>query len=254
LKRRIVGSGKIIWGGEYTRRTIKPVGLPEKQITILNQRVQGNRINPYQPFLGVDGQVYEIDWKPEGNCYSYALRTEYPDSQTKKSFSPGVIAGKTYKPEKIKSLIIADLKKQNRIIYEVVDEIPKELPKGEGYWIKCFIAEGNRDFHFALKDPKSGRWLHKIGWIKSPSLMMRNTRVEGTKEILLRLAKMQKSGALFAEGTINFFLMQMGTPLITVLENVIEDDDSSDYLGVISTEEKPVLYKAVFAMRISEPN
>ena len=49
---------------------------------------------------------------------------------------PGFLAGVPYSVYVAEEIVRADLEAVGRKVYEVLYDIPKELPDGEGYWIK----------------------------------------------------------------------------------------------------------------------
>lgn len=159
-------------------RELKECSVESSQITFLTQKfiTTSKCINPYEPFKGVDGNTYLIEYDSKlnsyTNCYAFAIGWRVPAQNKYDDYVPGFLAGKPYSLENSASLVKADLEKVDRKVYEILFNIPKELPEGDGYWIKflCNPTKGELSAHFMRKDKKSGRWLHKMGWKKPPSV------------------------------------------------------------------------------------
>jgi len=142
------------------------------------------KTNEAKNFKGVNGKLYRINWdnsiNDHTNCYAFAMGWEY-STNNERSYIPGWFAGGL--PEKytdFKDCVIRDLHAVGRRVYDFIDgkDIPKHLPvcDEKTYWVKAMIRDYNDigSFHFARKDEESGRWLHKVGFYKEPSIFMRN--------------------------------------------------------------------------------
>ena len=201
---------------------------------------------PGDPFEGADGKKYILLVDPKQNqnrnCYAYAMKWPLSGHRCLGEYIPGFLAGLPFNIEKIEELVRADLKAVKREVYEVVYDIPDVLPYGEGYWVKALYCERTEDFHFAMKDPNSGRWIHKMGWEMPPKVFIRNTiyvsRFEGVpREIEIESDKIVKP--------------RQYEP-VSVIGSCVETRDSAGY---VAWDEDDFLsyYKPLWVMRIAEP-
>ena len=215
-------------------------------------------INPYLPFKGTNGKSYLIGYEARliqtTNCYAYALGWRYPAKDKYQDYIPGFLTGKPYSLRSIPNLVKADLEAVGRKVYEVVYDIPDNLPEGEGYWIKCMHCEekGDEGIHFMRKDTKSGRWVHKMGWEMPPKVCVRNLEFRDKKEALFDMPQLKEIPRDTAESILQMmFPREMYTGVVLV-RSELESSDAADYTA-FSEEDEIFLYKTKWAMRISEP-
>lgn len=235
-----------------------PFGWPQEKV-----------INPHRTFEGDNGKSYEImslGSPNDGNCYSFVLGIplEWPRG-VRKAFYPGILSGKPMRFGQIEKLVKSDLKVLGIEVYETIHTIPKKLPEcKEGYWIICYLEEGNRDFHFSMKHP-DGYLLHKGGWGAEPSVMTRIEKTVPTKlllkkndewEINMMLLMMKMNPACFKsmdEKVTAIINCQNLPPLHVIRNSILKGDDSAAYMKIVSGQERLVPCNPVFAMRISSP-
>lgn len=248
-----------------SKKAIKNRSVTSLQITTTtNKPAETGRLkNPYRPFVGINGRKYEIQYKnplnKTTNCYAFAMGWQAAASDKYVDYIPGFLAGSKFSFDDIPELIRADLEAVGRTVYEVVYDIPEKLPDGEGYWVKVVIhTDGEKkEFHIMRKDKKSGRWIHKMGWEYPPKLVVRNTEFKDKIDAVI--AEMKAKGINLVgmskediKGIAAMFFSPEYYTGITVVRNEHETNDSADYISFSEAEEQHT-YKAVFAMRISEP-
>ncbi len=111
------------------------------------------------------------------NCYAYSLGIMY-NAESWIRHSPGYTQRIRYQgisPEELMRNVKTDLKNL-KIMFRCIglgEEI--ELNSNE-YLVKVFYTPPNSrllcgDFHFIRKDPKTGKWFHKMGWYNQPCLV-----------------------------------------------------------------------------------
>lgn len=248
-----------------SKKAIKNRSVKSLQITTTTTKPAetGMLKNPYKPFIGINGRRYEIPYKAPlnktTNCYAFAMGWQAAASNKYVDYIPGFLAGMKFSFDNIPELIRADLEAVDRKVYEVVYDIPKNLPDSEGYWVKVVIYTNGDipEFHIMRKDKKSGRWIHKMGWEYPPKLVVRNTEfkdkidavIEEMKSRGIDLCGMSKEDV---KGIAAMFFSEEYYTGITVAKNEPETDDSADYISFSENEEQHT-YKALCAMRISEP-
>ncbi len=215
-------------------------------------------INPYAPFYGVNGKKYLIGYDKKlyetTNCYAFAMGWLVEASNKYDDYVPGFLAGVPYSVYVAEEIVRADLEAVGRKVYEVLYDIPKELPDGEGYWIKFLHCpeNGELDAHFMRKDKKSGRWIHKMGWSMPPKLCVRNLEFKEKMDVVLSSVDLMGIPRAEAERLIKAMLPKEVYSGKTLVKSEIETDDSAGYVS-FSEADKIVKYQAVWAMRISEP-
>ena len=102
------------------------------------------------------------------------------------------------------------------------------------------------------KDPKSGRWVHKMGWEMPPKVCVRNLEFRDKKEALFDMPQMKGVPREAAESLLQMmFRKEMYTGVVLV-RSEIETCDAADYTA-FNDEDEVFLYKTKWAMRISEP-
>ena len=215
-------------------------------------------VNPYLPFTGTDGKNYLIGYEARlihtTNCYAYAAGWRYPAIDKFRDYVPGFLTGKPYSLQNITDLVKGDLEAVGRKVYEIIYDIPDKLPEGEGYWIKFLHCEekGDEGIHFMRKDPKSGRWIHKMGWEMPPKVCVRNLEFRDKKEALFDMPQMKGVPREAAESLLQMmFRKEMYTGVVLV-RSEIETSDAADYTA-FNEDDEVFLYKTKWAMRISEP-
>lgn len=215
-------------------------------------------INPYAPFKGLDEKNYLIGYDPRlnscTNCYAFAMGWAVAANNKYDDYVPGFMVGQPYSLALAEQLVKADLEATGRKIYEVIHDIPKELPDGEGYWIKFLYCpeKGELDAHFMRKDKKSGRWIHKMGWAMPPKVCVRNLEFKSKKDIILGLEQMQGIPKELAESLLTSMIPKEIYSGIALTKSEIETDDSAGYLS-FDESERTMKYETLWAMRISEP-
>ncbi len=247
-------------------KTIKSKSVNSKQVTRPTSKPISNEalINPYEPFLGIDGRKYEISYKSglnkNTNCYAFAMGWFTAATDKYVDYIPGFLAKKKFSFDSIPELIQADLEAVGRKVYEIVYDIPEKLPEGEGYWVKGVMMkrEGKMpEFHIMRKDPRSGRWIHKMGWEYPPKLVIRNTEFKDKTDVVME--QMKASGidllGMSKEDVMGIAAMMFPKEYYTgqtVTKNEYETNDSADYISLVEGEERRV-FDVLWAMRISEP-
>lgn len=207
-------------------RRIEKSSVASNQITFMSKNAvsKDDCINPYEPFKGVDGNTYLIGYDSKlnncTNCYAFAMGWREPAHNKYDDYLPGFLAGKPYSLENSARLVKEDLEKVGRKVYEILYDLPEELPEGEGYWIKFLYSpkKGALSAHFMRKDKKSGRWIHKMGWEMPPKVCVRNLEYTG----------------------------------VALTKSEIETYDSAGYTS-INERDEITEYEVMWAMRISEP-
>ncbi len=231
---------------EITYPTKKPV--PQRTI-----------VEEYEPFKGIDGRNYIIGYdkrlNEKTNCYAFAMGWQIPAVDPYKEYTPGFLVGQPYTLERAEELVKADLEAIGRKVYEVLYDVPEKLPEGEGYWIKFLHCKENgpmAGMHFARKDVKSGRWLHKVGWYCPPKLYVRNAEFKDRKEILFERPEFYGLPREMMEKLlVTMFPAQMYAG-IELVRSEVETDDSAGYLAFDEYDNLHE-YQVIWAMRVSEP-
>lgn len=215
-------------------------------------------VNPYAPFFGVDGKKYIIGYDQRlnttTNCYAFAMGWRVPAKNKYDDYVPGFLAGMKFSIENSAKIVKADLEAVGRTVYEILYEIPEELPDGDGYWIKFMYCpeKTELDAHFMRKDKKSGRWIHKMGWEMPPKVCVRNLEFKDKKEALLESPELKGTPKDIAESVLKTMFPKHMYTGIVLARSEIETVDSADYLA-FSDAEVLMNYKTMWAMRISEP-
>ncbi|MBR3614342.1 MAG: hypothetical protein IKL55_04095 [Clostridia bacterium] len=208
-----------------TRKIIEK-SIGSNQITVVTNKlpeISITEINPYEPFKGEDGNTYSIEYDNRlngyTNCYAFAMGWLVEADNKYDDYIPGFLVGKPFSVENSANLVKADLEQVGRKVYEIIYNVPKQLPDGDGYWIKFLYRPGKNDLssHFMRKDKKSGRWIHKMGWYTSPKVCVRN--------------------------------LEFGDKIVKC---EIETNDSAGYISY-SQSEGVKKYVTLWAMRVSEP-
>lgn len=245
IKRKSVNS-KLV-----TRTTSKPIS-------------KETLINPYEPFLGTDGRKYEISYKSglnkTTNCYAFAMGWFTAATDKYVYYIPGFLCKKKFSFDHIPELIQADLETVGRKVYEIVYDIPEKLPEKEGYWVKGVMSKKKGkmpEFHIMRKDPKSGRWIHKMGWEYPPKLVIRNSEFKDKTDVVIEQMKASgiNMGGMTREDIIGIAAMMFPKEYytgVTLTKNEYETDDSAGYIAFTEADEREV-FEALWAMRISEP-
>lgn len=241
-------------------RKIKKRSVGSNQITFATNKVPsvGECINPYDPFVGTDGKVYLIgyDKKLNGctNCYAYAMGWVVGADNKYDDYVPGFLAGKPFSVANAAKLVKEDLERVGREVYEIVYNVPKELPNGEGYWIKFLHCpeKGELAAHFMRKDKKSGRWVHKMGWKMPPKVCVRNLEFEEKKDKILSSPELVGLSRSEAEIMLKMMFPKEMYEGMVLTRSEIETDDSADYVS-FSDDKGIKRYKTLWAMRVSEP-
>ena len=169
-------------------------------------------------------------------------------------YVPGFLAGKPFSVATAAKLVKEDLEQVGREVYEIIYDVPKQLPEGDGYWIKFLYRPGKGDLtaHFMRKDKKSGRWIHKTGWKMPPKVCVRNLEFKDKKDVILRTPEF--AGISNAEAEImlkTMFPNEMYEGML-LTRSEIETDDSADYVS-FSGGKGVKRYVTLWAMRVSEP-
>lgn len=215
-------------------------------------------INPYAPFKGIDGKNYVIGYEESlntvTNCYAFAMGWRVAASNNYDDYVPGFLTGRTYSATNCDHIVKCDLEAVGRKVYEILYDIPKELPDGDGYWIKFLNCpqKGDLESHFMRKDKKSGRWVHKMGWKMPPKVCVRNLEFKSKKDLIMEMPEMRGIPRDIIESTLKMmFPMEMYTGQ-ELVRSELETDDSADYVS-LPERGAPITYKAMWVMRISEP-
>lgn len=111
------------------------------------------------------------------NCYAYSLGIMY-NSESWIRHSPGYTQKIRYQgisPEELMRNVKIDLKNL-KIIFRCIGLGEKVELNPNEYLVKVFYAPPNSrllcgDYHFIRKDPKTGKWFHKLGWHNQPCLV-----------------------------------------------------------------------------------
>ena len=217
----------------------------------------GDLVDPFAPFKGVDGKTYIIAYdkrlNQSTNCYAFAMGWRYSAKDPYKEYIPGFLTGQKISVENMAELVKSDLEAVGRKVYEIVYDIPDELPDGEGYWIKFLHCpkKGEFDAHFMRKDKKSGRWIHKVGWEMAPKVCVRNLEFKSKEETLMEMLS-QKYSRETLESVIHSMVPKSMYSGSVLIKSEIETSDSAGYTAI---DENDIIfeYKTIFAMRISEP-
>lgn len=238
---------KTVTASQFTFRTNKKV--PE-----------GNLVNFNCPFYGKDGNRYILpypeDLTSNTNCYAFALGWRLK-GKPGKDFIPGLASGMEYDTKKIVDLVSSDLDAVGRQSLEVVYDIPTELPDGEGYWIKCLQDPIEpTELHFQMKDKKSGRWLHKVGWDFSPKVVVRNLELKPKIDLIIETTEL--FGPTMDRNMVIGMLKGMFPPMMyegyQIVRSKIEWADNAPYYAFnpLVDPNNFIIYKPLWAMRISD--
>lgn len=216
------------------------------------------------PFAGKDHNYYEILWDTNlnatTNCYAFALGLTHPDL-SKSDYHPGFISGKTRisdVPTTADGLLEAvgnDLKRLSRNVLEVHRADAGKLPRtlqyhyADGsYWIKLMQEEGNPlNWHFAMLDPNSGRWLHKMGYGDPPKPLYHQADFKTHKEILLEQFQPGSFEEYFTQQVLAF---TPDTDSLISTTYYLEEDDSAGFASLYRNT-KIIHYNAVWVIRVS---
>ena len=234
--------GNTIGINQLTKRKTLPINLEK---------------NPFGPFRGIDGKTYVARQCTVGiNCYAYALGLNLRVKTESGVYTPGFLNGMVRYDDPIIESVKSDLTWLGRQIYEIYEEIPDKLPKeAKGtYYIKCLRAKGSeglQGIHFMVKDPKSGRWIHKLGWEARPKVVV-EYEFESTKERVMK--EIQKKNPLLStkmlEMMVDFAVSE--SPYSESYIAVKVEYPEKDNGGYISYDGKGLVeYVPLFAMRIS---
>lgn len=239
---------------------LKKHSIKSKDVTFLTNKAAstGKLINPYEPFKGKDGKNYLIGYDKRlnnsTNCYAFAMGWTLAAKNRYDDYVPGFMTGHPYSVALSEKLVRGDLEAVGRKVYEVIYQIPKELPEGEGYWIKFMYCpeRGDLDAHFMRKDKKSGRWIHKMGWEMPPKLCVRKVEFGSKKDAILDMMRADDVPMDFVESMLTTIIPKEMYAGSEITKSEIETDDASGYLA-FDERERLIQYKALWAMRISEP-
>lgn len=239
---------------------LKKRSVKSSMITFVTNKPVPNEpaVNTLAPFKGVDGKNYLIGYDKKlyevTNCYAFAMGWQLPAYNKYDDYVPGFLSGKVYSEVLAEKLVREDLERVGRTVYEVVYDIPKELPDGEGYWIKFLQCpkKGDLGAHFMRKDKKSGRWVHKMGWSLPPKIVVRNLEVCDKIDFVMRQYNLV---GLAREDVLNMVKPYLSKEVYTgkmLVRSEVETDDSADYVSFTEADSLET-YKAMWAMRVSEP-
>lgn len=241
-------------------KNLKKRSQTSKQVTVVTNKPvpQEAKVDPYQPFYGVDGKKYVIAFKPnlntKTNCYAFAMGWAMAADDKYSDYIPGFLCGKSFEYEWIVDLIKEDLEAVGRKVYEIVYDIPESLPDGEGYWVKgvmCYEGEHPK-FHIMRKDKNSGRWIHKMGWEYPPKVVVKKTEFKDKLDVVIEMAGLQ----MFRKEVILDVVRQNFPPHMykgkELIRSEIETDDSAPYVAYTG-DDTTLTFEPLWAMRISEP-
>lgn len=239
---------------------LKKRSVKSNMITFTTNKAVPNEptVNTLAPFKGVDGKNYLIGYDKKSyettNCYAFAMGWQLAATNRYDDYVPGFLAQKPYSVALAEKLVREDLEKLGRTVYEVVYDVPKQLPDGEGYWIKFLECpeKGDLGAHFMRKDKKSGRWVHKMGWALPPKVVVRNLEICDKLEYVM---KQYNIVGFSREEVINMISPFLSKEVYTgkmLVRSEIETDDSADYIS-FTEDDRLETYKTVWAMRVSEP-
>lgn len=226
-----------------------------------NKPVTGDKLVDFDcPFWGKDGKKYILPYPGNlfhyTNCYSFVMGWRLKGERGK-DFIPGFVTERKYNIGRIVELVTSDMEAVGRRVLEVVYDIPLELPEKEGYWIKCLEdPEMDGDVHFQMKDKKSGRWLHKVGWDFAPKVVVRNLELRPKIDSILETIDM------FSHDMDRNFAIRMlksrFPPMIyegmDLVRSELEAEDNAPYYAFnpLKNSNEFIVYKPLWAMRISE--
>lgn len=234
--------------------------VTSRGITFATNRavVEGDCINPYEPFKGADGKSYIIGYEKRfnkvTNCYAFAMGWQVAANNKYDDYVPGFLCGQPYSVANCAKLVKADLEAVGRKVYEILYDIPEELPDRDGYWIKFLYCpkKGDLDAHFMRKDKKSGRWIHKMGWVMPPKVCEKKLELKNKKEMLMEMPELKGYTREMIDFVLPMMFPQEMYAGMDVVRSTHETDDSADYVA-IPEDGIPITYKAMWVMRISEP-
>ena len=241
-------------------RQVRKRSVGSNQITFTTNKSApvSECVNPYEPFMGTDGKTYIIGYDKKlnscTNCYAFAMGWILKAGNKYDDYVPGFLAGKPFSVSTSANLVKEDLEQVGRKVYEIVYDVPKELPDGDGYWIKFLHCpgKGELDAHFMRKDKKSGRWIHKMGWSAPPKVCVRNLEFKTKKEVLLSSPEVAGIPEAEVETILQMMFPKEMYEGMMLIRNEIETDDSADYVSLTETD-RVMNYKTLWAMRVSEP-
>lgn len=218
--------------------------------------VYGDIIDTSAPFYGENRRVYRISYQetliPHTNCYSYAMGWRSTGTRGK-DYNPGFITGqKCTGIDDLEQLVKSDLEAVGRKSIETLRSIPQHLPKPqEGYWIKALYCKkkGPKSIHFMVKDNKSGRWLHKVGWENPPTLVTKLVGYTTDRDLLLASDVLKEYSKEEVEAALHMFFADGGSGGIIPIKTIIEETDNDIYLYV-SRNNLLYTYYPIWAMRI----
>ena len=213
--------------------------------------------NPAGPFRGKDGKCYEIIF-PDGNQNSYYNAMGWTVTVKNPRYGiPGFLVGRM--PDSVDSileLVTADLAAVDRNVYEVIEEIdiPEELPKAEKNtcWIKIYFSQKDdwETFHFARKDEKSGRWIHRFDW-EDKSTVVCDFEYEDYCKILMKenpeIKELMRGVPVDA---FCHFAKKLGLPKKVITKAVWQSTDGSGIAAFDPEGEVMVEYNPKWVMRI----
>lgn len=239
--------------------SIKKCSKRSNQITFKTNKKadSGPMLNPYYPFKGIDGNTYLIGYNDTlnnvTNCYAFVMGWQIK-GKCGEDFVPGSISGLQYSLENLEELVRSDVETVGREVYEVVYDIPENLPDSEGYWIKALYCKerGYDAVHFMRKDKKSGRWIHKVGWMMPPKLVIRNVEFKKKIDAILESPMLQGVPKSMAESMLKMMCDESMYKGITVTKVAVEERDDAEYVSFTEGDEIDK-YVPLWAMRISEP-
>lgn len=223
-----------------------------------------NFTEPTAPFVGKDENYFEICWEKNlyatTNCYAFALGLTNPDI-SKTSYHPGFISGIVQvsdvptTADGLLKAVSSDLNRLRRSVLEVHRADTEELPRtlqyhyADGsYWVKLMQAENDpRNWHFAMLDPNSGRWLHKMGYGSPPKPLYHQADFKTNTEIVMSQCQ---PGSFEEELTKQVLAFASGTDSLIPMTYYLEDDDSAGFTSLYRNT-NIVHYKAVWVIRVS---
>ena len=114
------------------------------------------------------------------NCYAYSIGIMYNFlTKTRGFYNPGFTEYDCFKPEDtpedLMTRVKHDLDNLGIKYREIMPDEKTKLNENE-YLVKLFMADPNvkiprGDFHFIRQDRKSGKWFHKLGWVRQPDII-----------------------------------------------------------------------------------
>lgn len=141
------------------------------------KKVQKSIIPSSKVFENGKPKKLDADTLKSINCYAYSLGIMY-NAEDWIKHSPGYTERIRYEgisPQELIRNVKTDLSNLKIVFrcFELGEQI--ELNSNE-YLVKVFYTPKNArlscgDYHFIRKDPKTGKWFHKMGWYNQPCLV-----------------------------------------------------------------------------------